>query len=185
MSDSAGSTSGKRPSGATKRCSRCGWTLPVERFYGNSRGGFRSTCKACDSERSRLYYRQHRSERLAYQNARAARLRAEEGPRPPRACEWCGRETPTRRHRYCSRCKPAADRAWELRKRSSGHRFERELEETTFKPVNPRDALAAVSTGEPVEEYRERIQAEHRAEVAAELEEWERRRRERRKRRKA
>jgi hypothetical protein len=45
-----------------KRCPRCDRTKSLDEFYGDrTKGsGHRWICKACDLERSRAYYRQHR-----------------------------------------------------------------------------------------------------------------------------
>lgn len=59
-----------------KRCPRCRWTLPLERFAVDptKSGGRKSWCLHCDRERSREYYRKNAAAVVARQlAARAAK----------------------------------------------------------------------------------------------------------------
>jgi len=78
-------------------CPSCGAVKPSSEFYADrsKSNGRRFVCKACDLERSKAYYREHREEKLAKVKAhqrRRTRLsdladrRADEPPRHSR--EW-------------------------------------------------------------------------------------------------
>lgn len=70
-----------------KVCPRCGADTPLEGFArdASKASGFKSHCKACDNLRCRRYYQQNREKKLAYMNARNARLREAKGIRGRRS----------------------------------------------------------------------------------------------------
>jgi hypothetical protein len=61
-----------------RRCYACVETLPPSRFARDkSKGsGFKSLCKRCDREKSRVYYARNRERKLARAKARSASRRA-------------------------------------------------------------------------------------------------------------
>jgi len=81
------SLSASPPDEETKRCTGCGWELRLSQFArdASKASGFKSSCKACDREKSRRYYEQNREKKLAYMNTRNAALREARGLRGRRS----------------------------------------------------------------------------------------------------
>jgi hypothetical protein len=90
-----------------RRCSRCGELRAVAEFAVDrtKASGHKSICRPCDNAKSKRCYREHRERKLAAAIERAARLRAQAGPR---LCA-CGAPTRHPRSRYCEECRLQAE----------------------------------------------------------------------------
>jgi hypothetical protein len=86
-------------------CYACGESKPLDEFYpdASKAAGRMSRCRACDREKARRYYRQHREEVLA---------RREPAPLREAVCAGCGERFMAKgRQRYCEpSCRPTGDR---------------------------------------------------------------------------
>ena len=83
---------------ATKTCTRCGQTKPLDEFYRNSecKGGYANQCKACVLRRDREKYRE-RHQPLSEAD--------------PRTCDHCGKLFQPVAHNQlycCARCRMRA-----------------------------------------------------------------------------
>lgn len=103
-----------------KTCSDCGAEKKLEDFPRDATraDGRMCRCRECDNARSRRYYEANRDALLA----RMARQREEKAADSARPCVVCSQPTPTARHSYCDRCRPAAARYRERRRNSQRSR---------------------------------------------------------------
>jgi hypothetical protein len=101
----------------TKRCSVCRATKELDEFPVDKTkaDGRMYRCRDCDNARSRRYYEANRD---AVRERASARAQA----KPPRSCKVCRQPTPSARHSYCDRCRPAAARGRERRRNRQRNR---------------------------------------------------------------
>ena len=123
-----------------KTCSVCGATKEIEGFPRDATkpDGRMIRCRDCDNARSRRYYEANRDALLA----RMAEQR--QAKAVVRACVVCSQPTPTARHSYCDRCRPAAARYRERRRNSLRSRPSSRQQGYGYEHKRTRKRVAAV-----------------------------------------
>lgn len=115
------------------RCYRCKLLKPASLFAADrsKASGRKSICKACDREKSQVYYQANRE-------AKIARYHEKVGQLPTKICRRCNiRQVRKRKHWYCEECRVLIAKE-QTRKRGPRTAQKRALDKKRYPPAHYR-----------------------------------------------